>query len=243
MKTIIITIFALLLIIPVNSENQKKKKNSKTIKTVFIKSVKICDQIWMKRNLDVDHYRNGDSIPEVRDIKEWSNLKTGAWCYYKNDPENGKIYGKLYNFYAVIDQRGLAPAGWHVPSDYEWSVLEMCLGMSPAQADSQGWRETDVGGKLKSRGTKEGRDGLWLSPNIGTTNESDFSALPGGMRGNFFGSWFLYLGYRGYWWTSRPGYGEKYRSWSRYMIGRFPGIGRGGSDNDYGLSVRCVKDK
>ena len=81
--------------------------------------IKIDRQIWMCSNLDVDHYRNGDPIPQVRGKKKWENLKTGAWCYYDNDPENGGKFGKLYNWYAVNDPRGLAPEGWRVPSEEE----------------------------------------------------------------------------------------------------------------------------
>jgi uncharacterized protein (TIGR02145 family) len=88
-----------------------------------IKEVKIGDQIWMTENLNVDHYRNGDPIPEVKDPVEWAKLKTGAWCYYDNEPENGKKYGKLYNWYAVNDPRGLEPEGWHVPTNTEFDKL------------------------------------------------------------------------------------------------------------------------
>ncbi|RYY08664.1 MAG: hypothetical protein EOO04_39670, partial [Chitinophagaceae bacterium] len=84
---------------------------------------KICDQVWTVKNLDVTTYRNGDPIPQVTDPNAWATARTGAWCYYDNDPSNGAIYGKLYNWYAVNDARGLAPAGWHVPSDAEWNTL------------------------------------------------------------------------------------------------------------------------
>ena len=79
-------------------------------------SVKLCDLIWTTQNVNTDHYLNGDSIPEVKDPKEWVKLTTGAWCYYNNDPAMGAIYGKLYNWYAVSDSRGLAPKGWHPQS-------------------------------------------------------------------------------------------------------------------------------
>jgi hypothetical protein len=84
-----------------------------------IETVLIGNQEWTTKNLNVSKYRNGDIIPEVKDPKKWANLKTGAWCYYNNKPENGKIYGKLYNWYAVNDPRGLAPEGFHVPSKVE----------------------------------------------------------------------------------------------------------------------------
>ena len=85
--------------------------------------IKISNQIWMCSNLDVDHYRNGDLIPQVTDDAEWSALPTGAWCYYDNTPKNGGKFGKLYNWYAVNDSRGLAPDGWHIPSKEEFYEL------------------------------------------------------------------------------------------------------------------------
>ncbi len=99
------------------------------------KTVKIGDQVWMAENLGVSRYRNGDPIPEVQDPEKWKSLKTGAWCYYKNDEEYGEIYGKLYNWHAVNDPRGLAPEGWHVPSDKEWMKLERYLGMSKEETE------------------------------------------------------------------------------------------------------------
>jgi uncharacterized protein (TIGR02145 family) len=205
----------------------------------FIKdTVKICNQVWMTKNLDVDHYRNGEPIPEVRDAKEWGNLKTGAWCYYNNDPELGKIYGRLYNWYAVNDPRGLAPEGWHVPSDDEWKQLEICLGMSPSFADEYGYRGTNEGGKLKTIGTIEAGDGLWISPNTGATNESGFSALPGGWR-NGNGA-FNNAGYVSYYWSPRES-GAK-TDWVRGLLSGRANIDRIDHSKNIGFSVRCVKD-
>ncbi len=127
-------------------------------------TVQIGAQVWMLKNLNVDHYRNGDSIPEVRDSTQWENLTTGAWCYYNNDPAMGEIFGKLYNWYAVNDSRGLAPDGWHVPNDLEWTILVDYLGGGIV-----------AGGKMKEVGTIH-----WNHPNTGATNFSNFSALPGG---------------------------------------------------------------
>ena len=90
--------------------------------------VQIGQQVWMDKNLDVETYRNGDVIPQVTDSKEWAALKTGAWCYHSNNKANGVIYGKLYNWYAVNDQRGLAPKGWHIPSKAEWTTITTFLG-------------------------------------------------------------------------------------------------------------------
>src|ERR1035437_2945754 len=94
-----------------------------------IPSVTICTQVWMLNNLEVTTYRNGDPIPQVTDPAAWGLLSTGAWCWYNNDSAtNASTYGKLYNWYAVNDPRGLAPTGWHVPSDAEWTTLSTCLG-------------------------------------------------------------------------------------------------------------------
>ncbi len=151
--------------------------------------VTICNQIWSTKNLDVTTYRNGDVIPQVTDPTAWTNLTTGAWCYYDNNPANGPFHGKLYNWYAVTDTRGLAPVGWHVPSYEEWVSLIDCLG-----------GEQVAGGKMKSTGTIESDTGLWFSPNYNALNSSGFIAQPGGNRSNF-GS-FSAIGTKGNWWSS-----------------------------------------
>lgn len=145
--------------------------------------VKIGNKHWTAKNLDVSHYRNGDPIPQVQDSATWANLTTGAWCYYENKTENGAVYGKLYNWYAVTDPRGIAPTGWHVPTQNEWKSMIDTLG-GPSVA----------GGKLKSTT-------LWNSPNTGATNSSGFTALPGGQR---YANWstFAMKGDWGTWWTS-----------------------------------------
>jgi len=195
--------------------------------------VTIGTQTWMKRNLDVAYYRNGDPIPQVTDPTQWANLTTGAWCYYNNDPALGAIYGKLYNWYAVHDPRGLSPAGWHVPLDNEWKTLEMYLGMSQAQADIIGWRGTNEGGKLKETGTSH-----WSSPNLGATNETGFTALGSGCRNEV--STFYTFGDLGYWWTSSEN-GTSY-AWSRYLASGNEKILRTYHLKNAGFPVRCVKD-
>ena len=189
--------------------------------------VEICGKIWMACNLDVEHYRNGDLIRHAQTKEEWLDAidkREGAWCYYDNDPYNGYIYGKLYNWFAVIDTRGLSPVGWHIPSDTEWTFLANCLGGSIA------------GGKLKESGTIEGGDGLWYSPNIDATNETKFSALPGGTRG--YRVDFHLLGYIGRWWAASKSGPAYYRS----LGYNFTVFGRGYDDMRSGFSVRCVRD-
>jgi uncharacterized protein (TIGR02145 family) len=189
--------------------------------------VPICSQIWMGCNLNVERYRNGDLIPEVQDPNKWFSLTSGAWCYYNNDPLMGAIYGKFYNWYAVHDSRGLAPKGWHIPSDAEWTELSDCLG------------GLDVaGGKLKTDGTIEDGDGLWYSPNTGANNETGFTALPSAYRnekGTFGG-----LGFDCSWWTSS--HLDTYDAWLRYIGYDKTNLFRNTSSKRTGYSVRCIKD-
>lgn len=139
------------------------------------RTIKIGTQWWMAENLKVTHYRNGDEIAQATLRMEWENISTGAYCTYQNDANNTAIYGLLYNWFAVNDSRKIAPQGWHVPRDEEWKKLEMFLGMKQSSADSLYWRGADEGGKLKATGTT-----YWNAPNKGATDESGFSALPGG---------------------------------------------------------------
>jgi uncharacterized protein (TIGR02145 family) len=197
-------------------------------------TVTICTQIWMDRNLDVETYRNGDLIPEVKDPTQWAKLTTGAWCYYNNDPAIGAEYGKLYNFYAVIDPRGLAPIGWHVPTDADWKKLEMCLGMTQSEADaSDKYRGTDQGGQLKEAGLTH-----WSTPNTGATNSSGFTAFPGGIRWGD-NSTFDLIGDVGSWWSSL---GWAQDMGSRSLSSYLTAVGRWGEFWTSGLSVRCVRD-
>ena len=189
------------------------------------KSDILIGQVWMNKNLDVDHYRNGDKIPEVKDPIKWSQLTTGAWCYYNNDPVMGQIYGKLYNGFAIDDPRGLAPKGWHIPTDVEWTKLMTCVS-----------DEMLAGGALKEKGTLH-----WEYPNKGATDEYGFSALPGGYRessGNF-----LELGKFGYWWSS-----TEYKPFStpflyyRRIYNANTQVESAFMNFRTGFSVRCIKD-
>ena len=187
--------------------------------------ITICDQDWMVKNLNVDHYRNGDPIPEVTDQSEWAALTTGAWCWDLNNSSNGTTYGRLYNWYAVNDPRGLAPSGWHVASDAEWTTLENCIDLIIPTGN--------VGGKLKEAGTTH-----WLSPNTDATNISGFTGLPGGYR-DFTGT-FEIFGFHGYWWSA-TGF-DAINSWYRYLSYDNGTIVRNGTHVGGGLSVRCIRD-
>ena len=188
-----------------------------------VSTVTICNQVWMPKNLDVDHYRNGDPIPQVTDPAAWAALTTGAWCYYLNDPTNGAIYGKLYNWYAVNDPRGLAPTGWHIPTNAEWTTLVYCLGGVLV-----------AGGKMKETGTTH-----WLSPNTGADNSSGFAALPGGFRG-FNGSLFNLIGSFGFWWSSTEL--NTTNAWHCFLFYNDASVTSLAARKSDGYSVRCVKD-
>jgi uncharacterized protein (TIGR02145 family) len=199
-------------------DNKSKLKNvEKTLE------VTIGSQIWITNNLDVDHYRNGDSIPQVKDPSHWANLKTGAWCYYDNGASNFDSFGKLYNWYAVNDPRGLAPIGWHIPSDQEWTILVNYIGGLEV-----------AGGKLKEIGNDH-----WSKPNIGATNEYNFFALPGGLR-NIKGQYEKFLSV-GYFWTSTEY--SKMESLYRYVGTNYMNMDAWHGDKEIGMSVRLIKDK
>lgn len=199
------------------------------------RTVKIGDQIWMAENLAVTRYRNGDAIPGVTELEEWVALENGAWSEYDNDPEKGKVYGKLYNWYAVNDPRGLAPEGWRVPTEEDWRKLEQHLGMKQEEIGEVEFRgnEQNVGGKLKKTGTEN-----WKEPNTGATNETGFSAVAGGYRDNdgpfnFFGRYASF-------WTDTEA--ENGRVWFRGLTTSETGVYRFSFNRKCGFSVRCIKE-
>jgi uncharacterized protein (TIGR02145 family) len=206
---------AVLLAFSVNLYSQVTDIDGNAYKTVTIGK-----QVWTAENLNVTKYQNGDPIPQCTDLSEWAKLKTGAWCYYKFDSENGKVYGKLYNWYAVADPRGLAPKGWHVPSKQEWSDMIDALG-----------GDAVVGGKLKATT-------LWADPNTEATNESGFTALPGGSLG--FENTFGYQKMAGMFWTSTEITATTAAQF--YLVYEDAVVFRVDNNKKSGLSVRCVKD-
>lgn len=190
-------------------------------------TVAIGTQVWMTKNLDVTHYRNGDKIPQVKSTNVWAGLTTGAWCWYKKDSANGVVYGKMYNWYAVHDPRGLAPAGFHIPTDAEWTTLSIFLGS-----------DAIAGGKMKSTGTIEAGTGLWHAPNEGATNSSGFTGLPGGYR-DYFGQ-FHDIRVKGSWWSSSE-YNRDF-AYSRYLYTSDSYLYRSYYSKRGGEFVRCLKD-
>ena len=187
--------------------------------TIKAQEIKIGTQTWTTKNLDVTTYRNGDKIPQVKNKKKWAKLTTGAWCYYENETANGTTYGKLYNWFAVNDPRGLAPKGYHIPTDAEWTILTDYLG-----------GDTIAGTKMKSTSG-------WDNDGNGS-NTSGFAGLPGGYRGddgNFDG-----FGAPGYWWSSLEGFTDF--AWCRDLSPNNGNVYRSGSDKLFGFSVRCLRD-
>jgi uncharacterized protein (TIGR02145 family) len=196
-----------------------------------MKEVKIGDQIWMSENLNLDKFRNGDPIPEAKTEDEWKKAgenKQPAWCYYNNDPANGEKFGKLYNWYAVNDSRGLAPECWHIPSDTEWTALIDYLGGK------------DVAGtKMKSTSWSDN-----VNDSSNGTNESGFSGLPGGVKGDY--GLFSGIGTKGRWWTStedgsEPKFDVSF-SLVRLLVSHNGRVFREGGGQAAGFSVRCIRD-
>ena len=202
--------------------------------------VQIGDQCWFAENLRTEHYANGDAIPGGWSNEEWAYLNVGATAvynetYFRKIGRKAKIksnlnaYGRLYNWYAVNDSRGLCPTGWHVPTDEEWMTLEMELGMSEYEANSKGDRGTDQGTQMKSSPSDD--------PSWDGTNTSGFSALAGGFRDydGFYGEWDC-VGF----WSSSPGGTD---AWYRLLGSGYAGVGRYLDNQRYGNSVRCVRDE
>jgi uncharacterized protein (TIGR02145 family) len=187
----------------------------------ILKGVVIGDQTWASKNLEVDRFANGDQIPFAQTAQQWSEAsrnKTPAYCYYDFDPTNGTQYGKLYNWFAVSDRRGLSPLGWHVPTDAEWKQLEDYLGGSKV-----------AGKKLKA-------PTLWLEQGFGD-DVFGWTGLPGGLctgTANFDS-----IRRTGGWWTST----EQFENAAvKYLYYNLDEVGGYRVPKVSGFSVRCVKD-
>jgi len=189
--------------------------------------VTIGDQTWMAENLKTTHYLNGDEIPNVIENSQWENLSTGAFCWVTNDLSWKDAYGALYNWYAVDDNRELCPAGWHVPTYDEWTILTDFLGGFYI-----------AGGNMKSTRTEPDAHPRWILPNTGATNESGFSALPGGIR-NTSGAFFT-PGRFGYFWSSSEAI--SWEAWYLYIDTSWSVFNISTFNEGSGFSVRCLRD-
>jgi len=186
------------------------------------RTIQIGEQEWMAQNLATTRFNDGTYVPLVTDPAIWSNLSTPGYCYYENDAAKyAETYGALYNWHAVNTKK-LCPAGWHVPTDSEWTTLITNLG-----------GENEAGGKLKEQGILH-----WDSPNIGT-NETGFTALPDGHRGSDYGD-FFYVGKVGDFWSATES--SSFNAWFRRMAYLDSGVLRWETDKKCGFSVRCLKD-
>jgi uncharacterized protein (TIGR02145 family) len=221
-----LSVYALLLIFIVPS---CKKKEDNTIRDGDgneYTSVTIGTQTWIVENLMTTTFNDHAPIPYVSDSTQWRNLVSPGYCWYNNNISNKEIYGALYNWYTVNTGK-LCPVGWHVPDDQEWLILTDYLGgLSVA------------GGMLKEMGNTH-----WSTPNADATNETGFTALPGGFRGNsdFVLGIFNGLGNSGYWWSSTEN-GTSF-AWDRGIYYDSGSIYEYGFENKkFGDSVRCIKD-
>jgi uncharacterized protein (TIGR02145 family) len=190
-------------------------------------SIIINGQEWTQQNLAVTKYRNGDPIPTGLSNTTWQTTTSGAYAIYNNDAANNTLYGKLYNWYAVNDSRGLCPTGWHVPSDAEWSTFINYLDPSA----NGGIQLNDAGGKMKATTG-------WNSPNSGANNESGFTGLPGGYR--YVNRAYLTIGDYGDWWSSTEVDSDV--AWNRVLSYDNYYADRWSSHKRNGFSVRCVRD-
>ena len=234
MKKTIIFLFALVFIsscTPQDAPNTfPDSRDGKVYKTVTIG-----EQVWLAENLAY--------LPSVIDPptgSEDAGHETDPYYYVygyadidvaaAKATENYQTYGVLYNWTAAITA---CPSGWHLPSDAEWKQLEMYLGVTQEEADETWWRGTDEGGKLKEVGTFH-----WESPNEGATNESGFTALPGGFR---VSSGALHsIGSHGYWWSSTEYNADS--AWIRGLTNSLSNVDRDFDGKVHGFSVRCVRD-
>jgi uncharacterized protein (TIGR02145 family) len=214
---------------------KKDEKDHSIVKDIdgnVYHTLTIGTKVWMVENLKTTRYRNGDLIPNVTDAYQWDAFTTGAYCNYDNDVVIGGKYGRLYNWYAVADSRNIAPVGWHVATDDDWTALENYISgnignsgsVAKALASQTEWR---ISAYVGSPG---------YEPLL--NNSSGYTALPGGSRNNN-GS-FNPLGYLGYWWTATEL--SSSLTFNRVLVYDYAQVYRVVNYKDYGFSVRCVRD-
>jgi len=221
----VLVIFLMSLQACKNNNNDDDNDQPQTITDVdgnIYHTVTIGNQVWMLENLRVTHYRNGNPISEVTGNDQWVAVTDGAFCNYENNASNSVTYGKLYNWHAVTDGRGIAPQGWRVPTDEDYNQLAAFLG--------------DVfiaGGKMKEAGYTH-----WEIPNFGATNSSGYTALPAGYRndeGVFYG-----LGIYSYFWTTTPK--DDISAYAHHLFSNDEMLYRIHYSKNHAFSVRCIKE-
>jgi uncharacterized protein (TIGR02145 family) len=216
-----ISVFFLLLVISCKKENDDTTVTD--IDGNVYNTITIGSQVWLKENLKTTKYNDGAEIPNVIDNTEWGNLTSGAYCWYDNNEATYKnSYGALYNWFAANTNK-ICPIGYHIPSDAEWTELSEYLGGSGI-----------AGGKLKEIGTTH-----WMTPNTGATNESNFTALPGGWRS--YNGTFNLIREIGYWWSSTQ-YTSSESAYSSSLGYDSDDFFRHGSNKKNGHFIRCLKN-
>lgn len=235
----IVTILTFILVVIISS--CKKDKSDPTVTDVdgnIYHTIKIGKQTWMVENLNVTHYNDGTPIDEVVNNAEWAGLSKGAYCDYNNDETNAKTYGKLYNWFAVNTGK-LAPKGWHVPDNDDWSELEIYLIKNGYNYDPANIVDNMIAKSLASKtgwitNTEEGTIGADLTKN----NKSGFSALPGGYRHTQ--GFYSMKGLQATFWSSTDHHSDETSIFM--MRSEYKSTGKDNDKKNPGLSVRCVKD-
>lgn len=201
------------------------------------KTIKIGTQVWMAENLKTTHYNDGTAIPEIKSQGGWEALTTPAYIWYDKDSTmNAKLYGAIYNYYAVADTNNLnvCPLGWDVPSDAEWTVLTDFLEENGYGYEGGG---DDIGKSMAATFMWKNSVGAGNNGNdIGSNNSSGFAGLPGGSRD----SGFVLIGEDGYWWSSTINTTQS--AWSRVLEYNHDDVFRAAYVKRLGLSVRCLRD-
>ncbi|MFN5912621.1 MAG: fibrobacter succinogenes major paralogous domain-containing protein, partial [Bacteroidota bacterium] len=199
--------------------------DSKSLDSSISNEIKIGSQVWMNKNLNVAYFLNGDAIPEAGTIEDWDRAienQKPAWCYYDFSEQNGKSFGKIYNWFAVNDPRGLAPEGWVIPDENDWNTLIHEVG-----------GESNAGAKLMD-------SKFWNDQNRDETNESGFSALPGGiLQGGF--DWIYNAGY--WWCSSTDDEGPVQFHILQHDSGIEVSVSWENMNFGTGLYVRCIKNE
>jgi uncharacterized protein (TIGR02145 family) len=201
-------------------------------------TVSVGSQCWMKVNLKTSRYRNGGSIPNVTDNSTWSTLTTGAWNNYDNDLSNNDIYGKLYNSYTTLGDT-LCPSGWHVPSDSDWNKLVKFIDSGADTSVAHNAQSSIAGGKMKSTDTYPTSSYGWNGTNTGATNESGFSALPGGLRNGTTGIFSDIRSIVVFWSATVANTSSV---WDRNLNSSSGAVTRTYDNKSLGASVRCLRD-
>lgn len=233
--TSLLTIIALVVMLTNSCKKEENNDPANSVRDIdgnLYHTVTIGTQVWMVENLNVTHYINGDTIANITNNSGWYNLDTGAYCDYDNTPRNSTIYGKLYNWYAINDNRRITPIGWHVASDDDWTQLEKYL---EANTGTVGSVAKIIASTINWRASS---NPAGIGYEMNKNNSSGFTALPGGCRA--YNGEFIQIGDVGNWWCSTV-YNLS-NAYSRSLNSSSGDIHSSNELKKNGLSVRCLKD-